>query len=181
MGLSDRKQVPPFQSKNNNSQDPTLLLSHQIYSHSLTSPCNHASTCGLVATERGDSSSTDLGDVKLLSCESLERTQTALQGSIIILCTWQNFRFLSGERASKPPHEAVPCEVVYFLRCAAPCRLPTGACWTWWVLIQRQLAVLMDDQPSASFFLSLFLSVFSRLQRELPIQEERGEERLRSG
>lgn len=122
--------------------------------------------------------------LKLLSCKSLERNQTALQGSVIILCTWQTFHFLSWKRASKPPHETAPCEVVYFLQCAAPCRLPTGACWTWWVLIRRQLAVLTDDRPSASFFLSLFLSFFfffPRSRRELPIEEERGEERLRSG
>lgn len=58
---------------------------------------------------------------------------------------------------------------------------PTGAFWTWWVLIQRQLAVLMDDQPSASFFSFSFPFFFFNMQCELPIEEERGEERLRSG
>lgn len=40
---------------------------------------------------------------------------------------------------------------IYFFQCTAPCRVPTGACWTLRVLIQSQLVVLMDEPPLSSF------------------------------
>lgn len=126
------------------------------------------------------SSQTDLCCVDFLSREKLNR----IAGSVIILLHCADFSLFSfqGKKEKKSLglkrrllRLSIFCSVLHLAD------FPTGACWTWWVLIQRQLAVLMDDQPSASFFSFSFPFFFFNMQCELPIEEERGEERLRSG
>lgn len=68
------------------------------------------------------SSQTDLCCVDFLSREKLNR----IAGSVIILLHCADFSLFPfrGKKKKKPRLEASPFKVVYFLQCAAPCRLP---------------------------------------------------------
>ena len=96
------------------------------------------------------SSQTDLCYVDFLSREKLNR----IAGSVIIPLHCADFSLFPfrGKKKKSLGMKRRLLRLSIFCSVLHLADFPTGACWTWWVLIQRQLAVLMDDQPSASFF-----------------------------
>lgn len=96
------------------------------------------------------------------------------------LCRFFSFSFQGKKEKKKPRLEASPFKVVYFLQCAAPCRLP-NRCLLDLVGVDPTPAGCVDGWPTIGFFLFFLFPFFFNMQCELPIEEERGEERLRSG
>lgn len=155
---------------------PVALSQLDIYQHTfciIGQNCNNTCTLQVITKEWGDTYSV-LVDRSLL-CEVIIMQESWKKPNCIAgKCNYPlylaDFHFLSWKRASKPPHETVPCEVVYFLQCAAPCRLP-NRCLLDLVGVDPTPAGCVDGWPTIGLFLPL----------SLPIEEERGEERLRSG
>lgn len=112
--------------------------------------------------------------VKHNTLEYKNRTETNDSNVIFYRCNYFSYFFFQiSYQESMMPADVV-CSVLHLAV------LPTGVRGTWWVLIQRQLAALMDDQPPAFFFLPSFLS--KPAKRAADVGEKKGgEERISSG